>query len=46
MRTTPNIKSNDNLNELAAARIKKISRIAAIIFILIIQLAIIYKMLL
>ena len=46
MRTIPKIKLNDNLNEIAAARIKNISKIAAIIFILIVQLAIIYKMLL
>jgi hypothetical protein len=46
MRTIPKIKLNDKSNEIAAARIKKISRIAAIAFILIVQLAIIYKMLL
>lgn len=46
MRIIPKIKLNENLNEISAARIKKISRIAAIIFILIVQLAIIYKMLL
>jgi hypothetical protein len=46
MRTIPKIKLNDNANEIAIARLKKFSRIAAITFIVIVQLAIIYKMLL
>ncbi len=46
MRTIPQIDLKENSAKIAEARIKKISRIFAIAFILIIQIAIIYKMLL
>lgn len=46
MRITPRIKLNEEPDKLAEARIQKITRKVAIAFILIIQLAIIYKMLL
>ena len=46
MRTIPQNKINEIKDEIAEARITNISRKAAIVLILIVQLAIIYKMLL
>jgi hypothetical protein len=46
MRTIPQKTINENKDEIAEARIKNISRKAAIVLILIVQIAIIYKMLL
>ena len=45
MRTIPE-KKQENKDVVAESRIKNITRKAAIVFILIVQLAIIYKMLL
>lgn len=46
MRTIPQKNINENKDKIAKARIENISRKAAIVLILIVQLAIIYKMLL
>jgi DNA helicase HerA-like ATPase len=46
MRTIPKTRLKENSDKLTEARIQKISRKVAISFILLIQLAIIYKMLL
>lgn len=46
MRTLPKIKLDDNAEQLAKARIHNVTKKVAIAFILLIQLAIIYKMLL
>jgi hypothetical protein len=46
MRTTPKIKLNGQSDNIAKTRFDKITRIVAIAFVLIVQIAIIYKMLL
>jgi hypothetical protein len=46
MRTDPRVRIKDDSEKIAEIRFKKISKNVAIAFILIVQLAIIYKMLL
>ena len=46
MRTIPHIKLKDNKREINEMRIQLITRKVAIVFILLVQLAIIFKMLL
>lgn len=45
MRTYPSFQSKDNSKKQAEAKIKKVSRKVAIAFILLVQIAIIFKML-
>jgi len=45
MRTIPRIQMKDSSDKIYEARIQKLTRIFAIAFILLIQLAIIFKML-
>ncbi len=45
MRTPPIIKDSENSDKIFEARIQKVTRIVAIAFVVIIQLAIILKML-